>query len=74
MNKCGANYPEWYVGIAADPPKRLFNDHNVDKTGGNWIYQDAGDADSARIIEQHLIDVLHTNGIGRKIGTPARNG
>ncbi|MEK7616663.1 MAG: hypothetical protein AAB414_01265 [Patescibacteria group bacterium] len=29
MAQGGGSYSDWYVGIAADPRQRLFNDHSV---------------------------------------------
>ena len=52
----GGIYRNWYVGIATDPRKRLFNDHNVDEKSGAWIYRDAGSESAARQIENYFID------------------
>lgn len=54
--KEGSYKSNWYVGIAADPEDRLFNDHNVSKDNGWWIYRDAGTNTSARRIESYLLD------------------
>jgi hypothetical protein len=51
INKFGKGYREWYVGVAANPDKRLFEGHNVSQEGGAWIYRDAGSGSMARIIE-----------------------
>lgn len=48
----GGVYSAWYVGIAADPRKRLFEDHNVREHGDLWIYRDCGTDVAARRVEQ----------------------
>ncbi|MDE2079406.1 MAG: hypothetical protein KGI73_03405 [Patescibacteria group bacterium] len=58
----GGNYSNWYVGIAADPKARLFNDHSVQEHGGAWIYDQAMSSDSAREVEDYFINVLGTQG------------
>lgn len=62
INKNGGNFPQWYVGIATDPKKRLFSDHNVREQGGAWVFGDAGSCEAAREIEKYFIEVLKTSG------------
>ncbi len=62
MRKCEPNTRNWYVGIAADPKERLFQDHNVSKEHGCWIYLDAGDHTTARAIEKEIINEYGTKG------------
>ena len=54
--KCGGSYPSWYCGIASDPEDRLFNDHNVEKKKGSWIYQNAGTEAKARQVDKHFLN------------------
>ena len=61
ISKEGSGYPAWYVGIATDPEKRLFEDHNVDKNGW-WIYKEAENSDIAREIERYFIEIFGTDG------------
>lgn len=35
IDAIGIAFPDWYVGIASDPHKRLFSGHNVEK-GSYW--------------------------------------
>jgi hypothetical protein len=58
----GINSQNWYVGIASDPETRVFNDHNVDRANGNWIYGPAQNSDSAREIEDYIITNYKTKG------------
>ncbi len=51
IQKSGANYREWYVGVAINPREQLFTGHNVDERCGIWIYRDAYSEAGARNIE-----------------------
>ena len=55
VQNCGGKYSEWYGGIATDSPKRLFNDHNVDKAKDMWIYRACASSDEARAIEDYFV-------------------
>lgn len=64
MRSCEPNTRNWYVGIAAKPEERLFEDHNVSKLHGCWIHSDAGDHQTARQIEKEILDEYGTRGGG----------
>ena len=51
----GGVYSAWYCGVASDPRKRLFTDHNVDEKNGAWIYRDCGTDTVARRVEDHFL-------------------
>jgi hypothetical protein len=55
VQKCGGSYSQWYSGIAADSQNRLFNDHNVDKANGTWIYRQCASSDEARAVEDYFV-------------------
>lgn len=54
----GGTYSEWYAGIAAIPRQRLFNGHNVNEQTDGWIYREAYDSNSARAVENYLVNTL----------------
>jgi hypothetical protein len=56
MNASGVRFAGWYVGIAADPEDRMFNEHNVSRTGGTWIICRAFNDAQARKIEKAYHD------------------
>ena len=58
----GYNFRNWYVGIAASPRARLFNDHSVQEYSDVWIYREAVSSLSARGIEDYFIKVAGTRG------------
>lgn len=62
ISQWGGSYSEWYAGIAANPKERLFNDHNVNENSDGWIYRNALDSNSAREIENYLINTLGMDG------------
>lgn len=64
IKKNGGSYSQWYVGIAADPRKRLFIEHNVREQSDAWVHGDAGSCEAAREIERYFIEVLKTSGGG----------
>ena len=57
------DFPNWYVGITANPEVRLFNDHSVNEDDKNdWIWKQAEDNQVAREVERHLIEKRGTQG------------
>ncbi|MYA37111.1 MAG: hypothetical protein F4193_06940 [Candidatus Dadabacteria bacterium] len=52
----GGDLREWYVGIAANPRERLFDDHSVNKQNGTWIFRTAESSTVAREIEQYFLE------------------
>ena len=57
------DFPNWYVGITANPDDRLFNDHNVNKDDkGDWICRQAADIQVAREVERYFIEKHRTKG------------
>lgn len=61
IDMAGGDYSNWYVGIATDPQKRLYEDHNVDRNG-LCTWEEAEDSNIAREIEKYLIEILGTDG------------
>ena len=58
----GSGFGQWYVGIAASPRDRLFNDHNVRENGDAWIFREATSSTVAREIEDYFIKRKGTHG------------
>jgi hypothetical protein len=51
IQKSGAKYGEWYIGLAINPREKLFTAHNVNEQSDVWIIRDAGSEMAARDIE-----------------------
>jgi hypothetical protein len=62
INSVDTSYSKWYVGIASDPEKKLFTEHNVSKESGHWIFKDAESEDLARYVEKHIKNNYGTKG------------
>jgi len=60
----GKTYKNCYVGITSDVNSRLFDDHNVLKENGHWIYRYCSSNKIAREIEQHFLDKGMDGGSG----------
>jgi hypothetical protein len=60
----GGPYSQWYIGIAAAPRQRLFNDHCVTENGGAWIYRECSTSSAAREIEEYFIQLGMQGGPG----------
>ena len=64
ITKRGGAINGWYVGIAAKPRERLFDDHSVDEENDVWIYRQASSSSVAREIEKHFLDKGARGGMG----------
>ncbi len=62
--KMNGNKPsDWYVGIASDSKKRLFEEHKVkEEDTMSYIYEDCGTDEIAREIEDYLVNTFGTDG------------
>jgi len=58
---CGGGYPDWYVGIAAEPKDRLFNSHGV-RQGDAWIHRECDSSAAAREVEAYFVKTLGAAG------------
>jgi len=56
VRKCGREYSQWCMGIAADPVERLLQDHGVAEEGDGcgWITYRCASADEAREVRDHF--------------------
>ncbi len=50
----GKPYSAWYAGIASNAEARLFQDHNVSKENGIWVYDKCPSNEGARNVEAEL--------------------
>jgi len=55
INKTATRKELWYEGITADPEKRLFTDHNVDRNHP-WIYSNAMSEEIAGAVKSFLLE------------------
>ena len=64
MSQHGGKNPDWYVGIATDARRRLFDEHKVLEKGGAWIYRLAVTTDIARQVEKAYLAAGCDGGTG----------
>ncbi|GFH99049.1 hypothetical protein IMSAGC004_01451 [Bacteroidaceae bacterium] len=58
MKKSGKRYySNFYVGVSDNAVQRLFSEHHVSREESWWIYRTAKDADTARKVEKHYLDL-----------------
>lgn len=62
IERRGGPYRDWYVGVAADVERVLFDEHRVNRDVDPWIYRDAGSADLARDVETYFVHTLGADG------------
>ncbi len=55
IDKSGELYRKWYAGIATDPRKRLFEEHNVSEKEAWWAYRRCSTDKDARLVEEKLL-------------------
>ena len=57
VRKCGRDYSQWCIGVAADPVGRLLGDHGVAEEGDGcgWITYGCASADEAGEVRQHFV-------------------
>jgi hypothetical protein len=55
MKNLDIPFNEWYVGVTANPSQKLFAEHHV-SIDADWIFRDAGDYETAKTIQDQLIE------------------
>lgn len=58
------NYSDFYVGVSNNAAHRLFSEHHVRKEGSWWIYRTAINANTARDVERHFLELGMRGGTG----------
>ena len=48
---------DWYVGIASDAERKLFNDHKVSRHLDSWIYRIADNSEIARSVQKDYLNL-----------------
>lgn len=48
---------EWYVGLASNIRKKLFEEHKISEENGRWIYQTLANKEIAKEIKQHFVSL-----------------
>ena len=62
INAHDPTYEHWYIGIAKDPNKRLFQQHSVDKTWGDFLVIETSSDEIAREVESYFTETSPIQG------------
>lgn len=62
IKEFGGDFSDYYVGIAADPQKALFETHGVDKDKDPWLYKQTLTFAAARTVQRYFLDRLRADG------------
>jgi len=62
IKEFGGEFPDYYVGIAADPKAELFKRHKVNQKKDPWLYKQTLTFHAARTVQRYFLDQLGTDG------------
>lgn len=62
IKEFGGEFSDYYVGIAADPKKALFEKHHVDPEKDPWLYKQALSFAAARTVQDYFLRRLGADG------------
>ena len=63
IKEFGGEFNEWYVGIAADPKKKMFEEHSVHKEEDIWLYKQALTFAACKTIQDYFLKILEVDGV-----------
>lgn len=58
----GGDFSDWYVGVAAQPERALFDEHRVRPDADPWIYKPALTSKATQTVLRYFRNNLHTDG------------
>lgn len=62
MKEFGGDFGDYYVGIAADPKKALFEVHKVDEGADPWLYKQTLTFYAAQTVQDYFLRRLKADG------------
>ena len=62
IREFGANFSDWYVGIADNPKETLFEKHKIDPEQDIWMYKQALSFAACKTVQRYFLDTLKTDG------------
>ncbi len=57
------DFNDWYVGIAADPKKTMFEQHHVHQDNDIWLYKQALTFTACKTVQTYFLSILSTDGV-----------
>jgi hypothetical protein len=62
IKEFGADFGQWYVGVASDPKATMAQEHKLDLDKDVWIYKQALSFAACRTVQRYFIEKLQTDG------------
>lgn len=62
IKEFGGDFKDWYVGIASNPKKTMFEKHSVHENDDIWLYKQALTFTACKTIQDYFLQVLKTDG------------
>lgn len=62
IKEFGADFREWYIGIADDPKAAMCSLHGVDETEDIWLYKQAVSFRACQTIHRYFTEHLKVHG------------
>lgn len=62
IKEFGADFSQWYIGVASDPKAKMRDEHGVDETADIWLYKQAMSFSACRTVLRHFVDQLKVDG------------
>jgi len=69
IKEFGGDFRDWYIGIAADPKKTLFENHSVHKDDDIWLYKQALTFAACKTVQTYFLTILKVDGLAITDGT-----
>lgn len=69
IKEFGADFSQWYVGIAIDPKETLQAIHGLDLEADIWLYKQATSFKACRAVLIYFIEMLNVDGTIPSHGT-----
>lgn len=62
IKEFGADFSQWYVGIANRPKEKMQHEHGVDENEDIWLYKQAVSFAACKTVQRYFIEKLQTDG------------
>jgi len=63
IKEFGGDFSDWYIGIAADPKKTMFEKHSVHQEHDIWLYKQALTFTACKTIQGYFLKILQIDGV-----------
>ena len=63
IKEFGGSFEDYYVGVADDPQRALFEIHGLDRDRDPWLYKQLLTFQAARTVQDYFLGRLKTDGV-----------